>query len=96
MPRVNPETRFKMKVQSRLSSIKELWHVKIQQVALRGVPDMLICYRGKFFAWELKTTHGRVTDLQKYVLDNITKAGGIARVVTPDNLDECIEELLNG
>jgi hypothetical protein len=96
MPRVNPETRFKMKVQSRLSSIKELWHVKIQQVALRGVPDMLICYKGKFFAWELKVGRNDVTQLQKYVLDNIKTAGGIARVVTPDNLDECIEELLNG
>jgi hypothetical protein len=90
------ETKFKMKVQSRLSQIPGVWHVKIQQVALRGVPDMLICYKGKFFAWELKTLKGRVSDLQRYVLNNITKAGGIARVVTPDNLDECIEELLNG
>lgn len=93
MPRVNPETRFKMKVQSRLATIPNLWVVKIQQVALRGIPDIIICYKGKFFAWELKVGKNDVTQLQQHVLNNISKAGGVARVVTPDNLEECMEEL---
>lgn len=94
MPRVNPETKFKMKVQSRLSSIPGIWHVKIQQVALRGIPDILICYKGKFFAWELKVGRNDVTQLQNFVLNNISKAGGVARVVTPESLEEAMEELL--
>jgi len=96
MPRTNPETKFKMKVQSRLSGIPELYVVKIQQVALRGVPDMLICYKGKFFAWELKTDTGKPTDLQNYVINKIKQAGGVARVVTPKTFEEAMEELLNG
>ena len=85
-----------MKVQSRLAGIPELYVVKIQQVALRGVPDMLICYKGKFFAWELKTDTGKPTDLQNYVISKIKKAGGVARVVTPKTFEEAMEELLNG
>ena len=94
MPRTNPETKFKCKVQDKLKQVPELWVVKIQQVALRGIPDLLICYKGMFYAWELKTEKGKLDPLQEHVLNNIKLAGGIARVVTPANLDECMEELL--
>lgn len=96
MPRVNPETKFKIEVQKRLKEIPDLWVVKIQMVALRGIPDLLICYKGMLYAWELKTLKGVVEPLQQHVLNNINKAGGIARVVSPANLEECMEELVNG
>lgn len=93
---MQPEGRFKLKVQKRLREIPEIFFFKTQEVSVRGIPDVLICYRGMFYAWELKVNKNKATELQQHVLNNITKAGGIARVVTPDNLDECIEELLNG
>ena len=57
-----------------------------------GIPDVVGVCNGHFFAWELKKNYVPTT-LQKYVLNRIDMAGGIARIVTPDNLDSCIKEL---
>lgn len=93
---MQPETRFKLKVQKRLSEIPGLYHVKIQQVALRGVPDILACFRGWFIALELKVPPNKIKagSLQELNLKWIEEAGGYAREVTPNNLDEVIEEIL--
>ena len=90
-----PETLFKERVVRRLKEIPGLWVEKIQQVGIRGTPDLLICYRGYFIAWELKTDRGRVEPLQQFKLDEIEKAGGIARIVRPSNLEQSIRELLD-
>lgn len=92
-----PETAFKEKVLKKIKPIPGLWVVKVQQVALRGIPDLLMCYKGKFLAWELKVGKNDVTRLQQFVLDDITAAGGVARIVTPENLEQVIkEDLCNG
>lgn len=90
---MQPETRFKTKVVALLKQVDTLWLVKVQQVTIRGTPDILMCVRGKFVAWELKVGSNKASDLQQYTLDAITKAGGIARVVTPENLKESLEEI---
>jgi len=87
------ETRFKTKVVTLLKSIPGLWIVKAQQVSIRGTPDLLICANGHFVAWELKVGANDLSDLQRWNLANIKKAGGVARMVTPENLDECLEDL---
>lgn len=88
------ETKFKEKVLSRLSSLKpRIWFFKVQLVALRGIPDVVGVANGRFFAWELKVPPNQPTQLQSFVLEKIALAGGIARVVTPANLDECFEEV---
>jgi hypothetical protein len=48
---------------------------------------------GFFVAWELKVGKNPLTELQQYNLKRIREAGGIAREVTPDNLEEAMEEL---
>lgn len=88
------ETAFKLKVVARLKLLDDIWVAKIQQVVIRGTPDLLICYKGHFVAWELKVGHNVASPLQQHQLDGIIKAKGIARVVTPENLDESIQELL--
>lgn len=52
-----------------------------------GVPDILVCYKGRFIALELKTKSGRVSELQKYEIERIRKAGGHA-VVLRDETDD--------
>lgn len=37
----------------------------------------------------------KASPLQAHVIKEILSAGGIARVVTPDNLEECIAEMIN-
>lgn len=89
-----PETKFKLKVVAILKRIDELWYVKTQMLAVCGIPDIIGCYKGKFFAWELKSKKGRATKLQLYILKLIQKAGGIAEVVTEDNLDAAFKRLM--
>lgn len=61
-----------------------------------GVPDLLVCVRGHFVAIEVKAENGKLSELQKYNLEHIRKAGGIALTVKPsdfDSLKQCIREL---
>lgn len=52
-----------------------------------GVPDILCCYKGKFIALELKRKNGIVSDLQKYEIEKIRKAGGFAMVMRDETDD---------
>ena len=47
-----------------------------------GVPDVLVCYRGRFLGIECKAPKGKTTALQDRELDAIEAAQGIALVVT--------------
>ncbi len=46
-----------------------------------GVPDIIICYKGRFIGMECKLPGGRLTELQKRAIEKINRAGGIARRV---------------
>lgn len=47
-----------------------------------GIPDLLVCYMGRFVGLEVKMPGGKLSAKQKAVLDEIADAGGIAAVVT--------------
>ena len=91
MPK-KPETKFAERVVKLLDKIPLTWHFKAQLVARRGIPDRIICCNGNFVAWELKV-ESPLSALQKHNLELIDKAKGVARVVTPDNLQERLLEL---
>ena len=95
------ESHFKEIVKRRLGVISGLYFFVKEALALRGIPDIIGCYKGHFFAWELKRSEaeakkksGRIV-LQKYILSKINSAGGIGRIVYPENLEESIRELLD-
>ncbi len=69
--------------------------VKVIQATKAGVPDVLACINGKFVGIECKTpkTKSNVSDLQKYNLDKISKAGGIAIVYYGQDLEEFYETI---
>lgn len=87
------ETIFKHKIQKILKEIPDLWFVKIQMVSVRGIPDLLICHKGRFIAFELKVGDNDLDPLQDRILTRINKAGGIALELTPDNYKEVFDEL---
>lgn len=67
--------------------------------SIKGLPDLMGCCNGTFFAFELKRDHieaqkqsGRIV-LQRHVLQQIEKAGGIGMIVHPDNLELALEKL---
>lgn len=59
-----------------------------------GVPDIVGCYKGYFFAVECKAGSGRTTALQDKSLDEIRRNGGVAIVVNESNLPE-VQEFLD-
>lgn len=58
-----------------------------------GVPDFLICYRGRFIAVEAKAGSNKPTALQEAHMARIRNNGGVALVINEDNLHE-LKELL--
>ena len=47
-----------------------------------GIPDVIVCYRGRFVAFEVKTHTGKLTKLQENTISKIKNAKGQAFKVT--------------
>jgi len=60
-----------------------------------GVPDFLVCHKGRFIGIEAKTVGNKPTKLQGSNMEHIRSCGGVALVVNELNLHE-LEDLLNG
>jgi len=60
-----------------------------------GIPDLLICKKGKFLAVELKTEIGKPTALQTHNINLIKASGGQAYVLRPSGFEKFKEEMLN-
>ena len=52
-----------------------------------GIPDILVCCKGRFIGVETKAPKGKPSDLQIYNLRQIDKAGGIAVLLYPKDYD---------
>ena len=52
-----------------------------------GVPDIVGCYKGFFFAIECKAGKGKTTALQEKNLNAIVATGGLAAVINEDNIE---------
>ena len=52
-----------------------------------GVPDIVGCFKGKFFAIECKAGKNKPTPLQQKNIDTIAAQGGAVWVVNEDNMD---------
>lgn len=59
----------------------------------RGVPDVVGCMNGRFFAIEVKSGQNKPTKLQSMEHDAIRAAGGVALVVNEANLGTFMDEL---
>ena len=79
-----------------LQTIPKLFYWKEHggQFGTAGIPDIIVCYKGKFIAFECKRPGGKPTVLQKITINKIAKAGGIVQVVTSvEQVKEVIERL---
>lgn len=86
------ESAFSKKVIKKLKEIPNTFVIRTQAGSIGGIPDLIICCSGYFFAWELKTT-SKVTKLQEHTLGEITKANGYAYVVNPGNFEASLNEM---
>lgn len=80
---MTPETKVKKAIVKYLNSVPGLWHVAFHNVGYtrKGIPDRLGCYRGVFFAPEVKPEGGVASSWQRREIAAIVAAGGIAEVV---------------
>ena len=84
------ETAFKDKCADWLKRQSHVWFFKVfgNGIQAGGIPDFIICYRGRFVAIELKRPdgQGRLEKRQEAQLRRICEAGGIAVVI--DSFDD--------
>jgi Holliday junction resolvase len=52
-----------------------------------GVPDVVGCWNGRFFAIECKAGKNTTTALQEFEIKKIREVGGVAWVVNEQNID---------
>ena len=58
-----------------------------------GIPDIIACIDGRFYAFEVKTPVGKTTKLQEAAIQKILACGGTAAVVR--SVDE-VRAVING
>lgn len=58
-----------------------------------GVPDIVVCYQGRFIGIECKAGKNKPTPLQEQNLERITQAGGISLVINEENIHEVYRAL---
>ncbi len=87
-----PEKNFENKIRSMLTErgawVLKTWSNGVQR---SGVPDLLVCYKGYFLGLEIKATGGRASELQKWNIDGIKKAGGVGMIVYPADYEDLVD-----
>jgi len=81
---MTPEGKVKKKVKEYLQSIGAWYYMPVSNGMGRvGCPDILVCYKGMFMAFETKAPGKikNVTANQKREIDGIQRANGLAHVV---------------
>lgn len=71
----------------------DVWIVKLhgEPSQVSGLPDLLLCYRGRFVGLEVKLPGEHPTAIQAWTLQEIRLAGGVAECV--HSLEEAVAVL---
>jgi penicillin-binding protein-related factor A (putative recombinase) len=92
---MTPEAKVKKKVAQQLKLLDAYYFYPVTGGYGRsGVPDIVGCYKGKFFAIECKAGTNKPTPLQALNLEQIMLTGGIALVINEENVDTVYSILL--
>lgn len=90
---MTPEAKVKAKVRKILDERNAYYAMPVTSgYGNSGVPDFLVCYRGKFMAIECKAGRGKATKLQLDNLKRIEDNGGIQFIINESNIDSLTEE----
>lgn len=89
-----PEAKVKKQVVAQLKQLGAYYFYPVTGGYGRsGVPDIVGCYRGQFFAIECKANGNKPTPLQSKNIASINDCGGIAWVVDETNVDGVTDHL---
>jgi pantoate kinase len=83
-----PEAKVKAKVKAVLKELGAYYAMPIGTgYGNSGVPDFLVCYKGKFIGIECKAKGNKPTTLQQSHLESIKHTGGHALIVDETNVN---------
>ena len=92
---MTPEKRVKQAVVKQLKELGAYYFYPVTGgYGASGVPDIVGCYYGRFFAFECKAGNNKPTPLQQKNIDQINAMKGIVAVINEENMHEvrCILE----
>lgn len=94
-----PESRLQLKIRKALEAEVGGWWVKIHGGPFQaaGIPDLVGCVKGLFFALEVKRPgEGKISPIQKVTIKKIIRKGqGVACVVeSPEEAIEVVRSTL--
>ena len=94
MSKSTPENKVKAQVKKVLKELDAYYAMPATGgYGSSGVPDFLVCYRGRFYGIECKANGNKPTALQMDNLMRIRKAGGYGFVIDEDNVHQLKESL---
>lgn len=81
------------KVKNRVVAILKAWgcyyfYPVSGGYGMSGVPDIIVCFCGRFIAIECKAGNNTLSALQRVNVETIKQNGGIALVINEGNIDE--------
>ena len=91
-----PEAKVKKRVKEILDKLEAYYFMPATGGYGRsGIPDIIGCFCGVFFAIECKAGKGKPTALQEREINKIRNAGGHAWLVNEENVEQ-LYDLLGG
>ena len=91
---MTPEAKVKKVVVAQLKALGAYYFYPVTGgYGASGVPDVVGCYQGKFFAIECKAGSNKPTPLQQRNIDSIAAQGGMVKVINETNMNEVTEWL---
>lgn len=86
---MTPEVKVKRVVVAQLKALGAYYFYPVTGgYGASGVPDVVGCYQGKFFAIECKAGNNKPTALQQRNIDTIAAQGGMVKVINEENMNE--------
>ena len=88
------ESQLIQSIRKYLATLPEcfFWKEHGGQYGTAGIPDIIVCYKGRFYGLEAKVGKNQTTRLQAATIEQIRHAGGVAAVVR--SVDE-VKEIMN-
>ncbi len=91
---MTPEGRLKTDICEYLRKIGAWYDRSVRSYGRRGIPDLLVCYKGRFFGIEVKVTGNKTTPWQEREGLAITLSGGVFFVAySVEQVREIMENL---
>jgi hypothetical protein len=84
-----PESKVKKKTKETLKRMDCYYAMTVTGgFGSSGTPDILVCYKGKFYGIECKAGKNKTTQLQNLHLDSIRLSGGVPLIINESNVDD--------